>query len=115
MEIGIAKYISPISAFISALIYIFVELYRENTKYKRNRKTEEPKEYIHYANTEGEKRIREFFKDYNRNIERTSFDELQKNIKCKVCDKEIPYNDLGTCTECHNKIINRLNNKRTKD
>lgn len=32
-------------------------------------------------------------------------------IKCKVCDKEIPYNEYGTCEECHKIIMNRLANK----
>ena len=32
-------------------------------------------------------------------------------IKCKVCEKEIPYNENGTCEECHNKILKRLEEK----
>lgn len=38
----------------------------------------------------------------------------QKNvnlIKCKVCDKEIPYNEYGTCQECHKEIMKRLEEK----
>lgn len=32
-------------------------------------------------------------------------------IECKVCGKEIPYNENGTCEECHKKIMDRLKKK----
>ena len=34
-----------------------------------------------------------------------------KKIKCKVCGKEIEYNENETCDECHIKIIKRLKSK----
>ena len=37
--------------------------------------------------------------------------KISKKIKCKVCDKEIPYNENETCEECHKKILERLNQK----
>lgn len=41
------------------------------------------------------------------------WNDLKKKsvIKCKVCDKEIPYNEYGTCQECHEKIMKRLEEK----
>ena len=35
----------------------------------------------------------------------------KNNIECKVCGKEIEYNENGTCEECHKKITERLKNK----
>lgn len=35
-----------------------------------------------------------------------------KTIKCRVCDKEILYNENGTCEDCHKKILERLEEKR---
>ena len=32
-------------------------------------------------------------------------------INCKVCGKEIPYNEYGTCEECHQEIMKRLEAK----
>ena len=34
-----------------------------------------------------------------------------ETIKCKVCGKEIPENEYGTCEECHEKIVERLDSK----
>lgn len=33
-------------------------------------------------------------------------------MNCKVCGKEIEANENGTCSECHEKIIKRLNKKK---
>lgn len=35
-------------------------------------------------------------------------------IECKVCGKEIPYNEYRTCEECHQKILGRLSEKNQK-
>ena len=31
---------------------------------------------------------------------------------CKVCNKEIPENEYGTCEECHKEILIRLEEKK---
>lgn len=36
-------------------------------------------------------------------------------IYCKVCGKEIEYNENETCEECHNKILDRLKNKKSEE
>ncbi len=47
--------------------------------------------------------------------ETAEYIEKQKSktniIECKVCGKEIPYNEYGTCEECHQKILKRLAEK----
>lgn len=40
-----------------------------------------------------------------KSIPLTDENNISKTIKCKVCDKEIPYNENGTCEECHKKIL----------
>ena len=37
-----------------------------------------------------------------------------QTIKCKVCGKEIPYNEYGTCEECHKQILERLKKKEER-
>ncbi len=34
-------------------------------------------------------------------------------IECKVCGKQIPYNENGTCEECHRTIMERIEAKKT--
>ena len=34
-----------------------------------------------------------------------------RTIECEVCGKEIPYNENGTCEECHKIIMDRLKKK----
>lgn len=50
--------------------------------------------------------------DNEKDIEKTNryINQFTK-IHCKVCDKEIPYNEYGTCEECHQKILKRLEEK----
>ena len=48
------------------------------------------------------------------NIENLSIaesDESRTDIECKVCGKITPYNEYGTCKECHEKILKRLQEK----
>lgn len=53
----------------------------------------------------------------NKDIE-TDFliDDLKRkqSINCQVCGKEILYNDNGTCDECHQEIMRRLETKSNK-
>ena len=39
----------------------------------------------------------------------------ERKINCKVCGKEIDYNELGTCEECHQRIEKRLEEKDDKN
>lgn len=68
--------VPPIIFAISAIIFIIIELYRENNKWRKNN------------------------------------DITRTEIKCKVCSKKIPYNELGTCEECHQKILKRIAEKQ---
>ena len=80
---------SPI--FIIIICEIIIE---HNKKIERNRKrkTEDDYEYDMFLN------------------------DVRKNstIKCQVCNKEIPYNENGTCDECHKEILKRLELKNKK-
>lgn len=56
-------------------------------------------------------------KDNNAIDTNSLIDRLKENskiIKCKVCDKEIPYNENGTCKACHEEIMRRLEAKNKK-
>ena len=44
--------------------------------------------------------------------EKTVEDDKKEKIACKVCGKEIDYNEYGTCSDCHNKILQRIENKK---
>ena len=46
-------------------------------------------------------------------LPKRSMEEIKKDIiiQCKVCGKEIKYNEYGTCEDCHKKIMDRLNKK----
>ena len=34
------------------------------------------------------------------------------SIECKVCGKEIPFNNYGTCEECHQKVLRRIEEQK---
>lgn len=57
---------------------------------------------------ESEEEANEFIKRIKAN------NNSNNTMKCKVCDKVIPYNENGTCEECHQKILDRLKSKEKK-
>ena len=36
----------------------------------------------------------------------------ERSMNCKVCGKQIPYNENGTCEECHKIILERIEAKK---
>lgn len=54
-------------------------------------------------------------KETNNDIEMAIILEKYKKINCKVCGKETTYNEYGTCPECHQKILKRLEEKENNE
>lgn len=44
-------------------------------------------------------------------VEKNKIDIDEKLIQCKVCGKSIEENEYGTCFECHQKILKRIEEK----
>lgn len=43
-----------------------------------------------------------------------TIDNIKEKYICKVCGKQIEYNENRTCEECHKKILERIEQKNTK-
>ena len=89
-------YSGPISREETHLLTIQFD---DGVEYKYNYKNDEN------ARDKARNSIENLKKSFVSNIK-----EVQ-TITCKVCGKEIPYNEYGTCEECHKKILERIKKK----
>lgn len=88
-----------IVSLVSVLLYYFINMLlfvesKAETLYSSKSKSKET-----------------IFDEFKTNIVINSY----KKINCKACGKEIPYNEYGTCSECHAEILRRLEEKEKQN
>ncbi len=69
------------------------------------------KNYIEETDEETDEFIRKL---KGKNNESTISSKVKDNVECKVCGKEIPYNDKNICRECEDKLLKKIEEKEKR-